>query len=330
MLSSKKRKFRWNIKNDIIGLTLNLPIILLVIILTFLPIILSIIDSFKVNLKHSLVRYNFGIGNFQQLARDSQFKSGFINTNIIIFAGVPGVILLGFIFAIILNEISSKMFKNVAIVALFSQFFTSAFAIGFAFIFLFGSHYDGFNKIFGTNFRFTNDQSPNNRNVLLVYFIFYFWRMLPFNVVMMTFSFSRSLERYSRVMKIDKIKFHHKLWYVYLKNFKAAFWLVLYVNFLNAALFYPGVIIEGNTPLSTINGNTLASYLFETIRSTESSLNPYNPFKAAAVNVIILLYLLGITLIFFIIKRLNVQTITNITNKLNKLFKPKGKVNESN
>lgn len=40
---------------------------------------------------------------------------------------------------------------------------------------------------------------------------------------MMSFSFSSSLEKYSRVIKIDQLKFGHKVRYVYLKNFNTVF-----------------------------------------------------------------------------------------------------------
>lgn len=278
-----------------------IPVILLLTLFTFLPIILSFIESFKVYARHSMVNYTFGIRNFTQLVSDSEFKDSFLNTNLLIFLGTPLVIFLAFILSLIFSEISSKIFKNIAVVCLFSQFFTSAFAVGISFIYFFSTNNDGFNRLFNTRIRFTNDF--DGRNILIVYFIYYVWRLLPFNVVMMSFSFSSSLEKYSRVIKIDQLKFGHKVRYVYLKNFNAVFWLVLYVNFANAGLFYPGAIVDSNLRLT--KGNTLASYLYDHINPNENSSAQLNYALAAAANIVIIAYLSLLSISFLIIKKTN-------------------------
>ncbi|WP_434340905.1 sugar ABC transporter permease [Mycoplasmoides gallisepticum] len=301
MQLDKNRKSKLKLKSNTIGLILLIPVILLLTLFTFLPIILSFIESFKVYARHSMVNYTFGIRNFTQLVSDSEFKDSFLNTNLLIFLGTPLVIFLAFILSLIFSEISSKIFKNIAVVCLFSQFFTSAFAVGISFIYFFSTDNDGFNRLFNTRIRFTNDF--DGRNILIVYFIYYVWRLLPFNVVMMSFSFSSSLEKYSRVIKIDQLKFGHKVRYVYLKNFNTVFWLVLYVNFANAGLFYPGAIVDSNLRLT--KGNTLASYLYDHINPNENSSAQLNYALAAAANIVIIAYLSLLSISFLIIKKTN-------------------------
>lgn len=301
MQLDKNQKSKLKLKSNTIGLILLIPVILLLTLFTFLPIILSFIESFKVYARHSMVNYTFGIRNFTQLVSDSEFKDSFLNTNLLIFLGTPLVIFLAFILSLIFSEISSKIFKNIAVVCLFSQFFTSAFAVGISFIYFFSTNNDGFNRLFNTRIRFTNDF--DGRNILIVYFIYYVWRLLPFNVVMMSFSFSSSLEKYSRVIKIDQLKFGHKVRYVYLKNFNTVFWLVLYVNFANAGLFYPGAIVDTNLRLT--KGNTLASYLYDHINPNENSSAQLNYALAAAANIVIIAYLSLLSISFLIIKKTN-------------------------
>ncbi|ADC31518.1 sugar ABC transporter permease [Mycoplasmoides gallisepticum] len=301
MQLDKNQKSKLKLKSNTIGLILLIPVILLLTLFTFLPIILSFIESFKVYARHSMVNYTFGIRNFTQLVSDSEFKDSFLNTNLLIFLGTPLVIFLAFILSLIFSEISSKIFKNIAVVCLFSQFFTSAFAVGISFIYFFSTNNDGFNRLFNTRIRFTNDF--DGRNILIVYFIYYVWRLLPFNVVMMSFSFSSSLEKYSRVIKIDQLKFGHKVRYVYLKNFNTVFWLVLYVNFANAGLFYPGAIVDSNLRLT--KGNTLASYLYDHINPNENSSAQLNYALAAAANIVIIAYLSLLSISFLIIKKTN-------------------------
>lgn len=301
MQLDKNQKSKLKLKSDTIGLILLIPVILLLTLFTFLPIILSFIESFKVYARHSMVNYTFGIRNFTQLVSDSEFKDSFLNTNLLIFLGTPLIIFLAFILSLIFSEISSKIFKNIAVVCLFSQFFTSTFAVGISFIYFFSTNNDGFNRLFNTRIRFTNDF--DGRNILIVYFIYYVWRLLPFNVVMMSFSFSSSLEKYSRVIKIDQLKFGHKVRYVYLKNFNTVFWLVLYVNFANAGLFYPGAIVDTNLRLT--KGNTLASYLYDHINPNENSSAQLNYALAAAANIVIIAYLSLLSISFLIIKKTN-------------------------
>ncbi|QMT98739.1 sugar ABC transporter permease [Mycoplasma tullyi] len=307
MLLNKIKKGKSKLKSNTIGLILLIPLLILLSIFTFLPIILSFIESFKVYARHSMVNYTFGIRNFTQLISDSEFKDSFLNTNLLIFLGTPLVILLAFIISLIFNEISSKIFKNIAVVCLFSQFFTSAFAVGISFIYFFSTNNDGFNRLFNTRIRFTNDFE--GRNILIVYFIYYVWRLLPFNVVMISFSFSSSLEKYNRVIKIDQLKFWHKVWYVYLKNFSTVFWLVLYVNFANAGLFYPGAVVDTNLRLT--KGNTLASYLYDHINPNESSSAQLNYALAAAANIVIIAYLSFLSVSFLIIKKTNFKYLFN-------------------
>ncbi|WP_027121953.1 sugar ABC transporter permease [[Mycoplasma] imitans] len=317
MLLDKFNKSKTKIKSNTIGLFLLIPIILLLILFTFLPIVLSFIESFKVYAKHSMINYNFGFENFTNLVSDTEFKDAFLNTNLMIFLGTPLVIVLAFIFSLIFCEISSKIFKNIAVVCLFSQFFTSAFAVGISFIYFFSTNNDGFNRLFHTRIRFTNDFE--GRTILIVYFIYYVWRLLPFNVVMISFSFSNSLEKYNRIIKIDRIKFWHKVWYVYLKNFNTVFWLLLYVNFANAGLFYPGAIVNANLRLT--KGNTLASYLYDHINPNENSSAQLNYSLAAAANIVIIAYLSLLSISFLIIKRLKFN---RLFNKIRKVMSKKG------
>ncbi|WP_225306204.1 sugar ABC transporter permease [Mycoplasmoides gallisepticum] len=318
MQLDKNQKSKLKLKSNTIGLILLIPVILLLTLFTFLPIILSFIESFKVYARHSMVNYTFGIRNFTQLVSDSEFKDSFLNTNLLIFLGTPLVIFLAFILSLIFSEISSKIFKNIAVVCLFSQFFTSAFAVGISFIYFFSTNNDGFNRLFNTRIRFTNDF--DGRNILIVYFIYYVWRLLPFNVVMMSFSFSSSLEKYSRVIKIDQLKFGHKVRYVYLKNFNTVFWLVLYVNFANAGLFYPGAIVDTNLRLT--KGNTLASYLYDHINPNENSSAQLNYALAAAANIVIIAYLSLLSISFLIIKKTNFkQLFIKLKKKVKKPWK---------
>ncbi|MDC4182625.1 hypothetical protein [Mycoplasma bradburyae] len=322
MLIDKIAKRKEKIKSNTIGLILLIPIILLLVFFTFLPIILSFIESFKVYAKHSMINYSFGIKNFKELVNDTEFKDALFNTNLLIFLGTPSVIILAFILSLIFCEISSKIFRNITVVCLFSQFFTSAFAVGVSFIYLFGTNNDGFNRLFDTKIRFTNDYE--GRKILIVYFIYYIWRLLPFNVVMISFSFSSSLEKYNRVIQIDRIKFWHKVWYVYLKNANTVFWLILYVNFANAGLFYPSAIVNANLRLT--KGNTLASYLYDHINPNENSSAQLNYPLAAAANVVIILYLSFISIIFMIVKKIN---LIKLINGLRVKMKKVGNTNEN-
>ncbi|MDZ7293492.1 carbohydrate ABC transporter permease [Mycoplasmopsis pulmonis] len=282
-----------------------IPILLLVIIFTFVPIIKTFKDAISVYERHSRVNFTFGIRNFESTFNDPYFKDAFFNSNILLVVATPLGIVVAFLFSLIINSIALKVTKNFLITTLYSQFFISSFAIGLSFIFLFGDQKSVFNKLFGTNIAFTRE------HVLLTFSIFHIWRLLPFNVVLFSFALSKANEKYSKKFKVDRLTIADKIKNVYWFYIKRAFMLIFYINFISAILLYPGAIIESTTDLKLNKATTFASYIFDLIRGTN-----FQPERASAASFIVFAYIMTLIFSFYILTKITRKTSRHISAKI--------------
>ncbi|UVD81815.1 sugar ABC transporter permease [Mycoplasma iguanae] len=284
-------KFNWkNLKAS----TFLIPLLVITVIFILYPLINTFIDSFKSYHRYSKVNFDWSFKNFESILNDSQFQAAFGNTTIVLLVATPLGIILAFLFALLVNSLTSKLSKNVLITMLYSQFFISIFAIGTSFIFLFGNHYNAFNQAFNSNYKFTNNQP------LFLYVLFHIWRIFPFNSVLFIFAITKAIEKNYKKMRIDNLSLKDKIFHIYSYELKKSLVLMLYINFMTVMTLFPEAILGQNFPWELNHAHTLTSYIFEYI-------NPkfgieINDAKAAASGILVFLYILFLIILFFTFK----------------------------
>ncbi|MGY6172116.1 hypothetical protein ACW95P_02075 [Candidatus Mycoplasma pogonae] len=277
------------------GLWFLILLLIIVLIFSLIPLINTFIDSFKVYERYSKVNFNWGVENFYSVLSDNDFHSALTNSSVIMLIATPLGILIAFLFSLLVNGIFLKLFKNVVITLLYSQFFISIFAIGSSFIFLFGDEKDVFNKVFGTNIAFVRN------NPYIIYTIFQLWRIIPFNTVLFVFAITQATKKNWKKIKMDNLSLKDKLFNIYLYEIKKSFLLIIYINFITSIMLYPRAILGQDFNLSLYKFHTLASYIYDFINPPIGG-SSIKTAEAGVASILIFSYIFGIFIISQILK----------------------------
>ncbi|MGZ9414252.1 sugar ABC transporter permease [Mycoplasma sp. 5370] len=281
---------------------LILPLLILLFLFYIYPIIKSTYESFIVfpsSTKKTIFIY--GLNNFNNVINDFNFKIAIENSTFLFFIPTFISLFLSIFIAYMLSTISMKKTQNLFLKLIYSQFFISYFAVGIAFLLLFGEQ-NLFFKIFNSNASFTHGN--NKLNIKLYLFIFQVWRSLSFNIVIFTFIFISINKKYHKVMILDNLNFWDKMKYLYFKEFQKHLLIIIYTNLVFSALLYPGAIMEEDK-IEELQAHTLSSYVLSLIQPINGTLeiDINKAYAASILSLFYLLFLFLITYIFFFLVR---------------------------
>lgn len=314
-------------KENWVGLSMLLPILILLLLFSIIPIFSTFKNAFVVRSEYDFFTAKYDLENFFVLTRSKGFNNAIKNTTFLAFITTPISLFLGLFFALIISSICFKLSRNLLITALYSQFFISSFAIGLSFSFLFGQH-NAFAKILGLKINFIGN---DRQSVLWVYFFFQLWRVLPFNIVILQFAINKSNLKHYRSFKIDRLHFFEKFWYIHRYEIKHSFTVILYTNFIATALIYPPAVLGQGQDLAAIDGETITSYIYEFLGGSGRSIK-FNPEVAYAASFLFFSYILFILFLFYLLRFKKLRKYYQWSKQLvifikNKKAKQKNKVN---
>ncbi|QJG67059.1 carbohydrate ABC transporter permease [Mycoplasma phocoenae] len=246
-------------KKDWIGYVYLLPLLFLIICFIFVPILNSFNSSLVIYPnKHNLTITSKGFDNYLDVLSDKQFYHAVKNSTLVLILGTALSFFIAFVISLSLESLISKMTSNLLLTLIYSQFYISSFAVGTAFIYLFGEK-NIFFKAFGSDFSFYFGKS----NIFWYYVIFQIWRSLPFNIVLFSASINKANIKYKRVMTIDNLSLFNKIKDIYLKEINKTIFVVICTNFIFAFLMYPYIVLDEHFPIESRNGHTVASYILK-------------------------------------------------------------------
>lgn len=268
-------------KQNLVSIFLMSPILMFIFVFSIYPIVDAFIQSFKIQDPLG-PQTTVGIDNYKKLLVDANFNNAIQNSTILFFVSSPIALFAGFLIALLLDKLSTKISQKFFVTALYSQFFISAFAIGLSFTFLFGEK-NMLSKILGIDFSFGTGKKAID--LIWLYIIYQLWRAIPFNTVLFFFAISNINNRYRKNFVIDKLSLWDKVVNLYLKEIGVQFIVIAYTNFIFATMLYPPVI-TGATNLNLHKGHTIASYIIDSSKD--------NLYKRNAASFISLLFLIAI------------------------------------
>lgn len=274
------------------------PVLILLAIFTFYPIVKSIIFSFMNNYNQLSKSYSgFGVENFKNVVNYPKFKYCLLNTLIFGFISVPLSTLLALLISVALGSIKwlQKAFQTI----FFLPYLTNALAVGAVFASFFavvGLKGDGtattwglVNNIFGTKIEWTYVSESNiwyNRLVVIAYEI---WAGLPFKILIIFGALQNVNKQYYDAAKIDCASKTTTLWKITVPLISPMLSYLLVTGFIGGFKAYTAVVgIFGDIRGSEIN--TMVGFIYDQIGSSETGL-------AAAGSLI----LFGIILVFTLI-----------------------------
>lgn len=301
----KERSFKENMK--IFGRTCYnnkgwlwlLPMIILMAIFTFYPLVKTTLDSFKQG--YDGYTYDgIGFGNFSHVVKYNKFKYCLQNTLLFAFISVPISTLLALLISVGLSSI--KWLQKAYQTVFFLPYLTNALAIGAVFATMFtiisptgtaeGAYSLGLiNKLLGTRINWTSistDRIWANRFVVIFYEI---WAGLPFKILILFGALQNVNKQYYDAAKIDGANKFTTLTRITVPLISPMLSYLIITGFIGGFKAYTAVVgIYGATQVSNSYINTTVGFIYDQIGNEGTGV-------AAAGSLI----LFGIILVFTLI-----------------------------
>jgi len=295
-----------------------LPVVVLMAIFTFYPLIRSLITAFQVN--YDALNGSFegwGVANFTRIFSYGKFNYCLINTLLFAFVSVPVSTLLALLISVGLNAI--KPLREIYQTLFFLPYLTNSIAIGAVFAAMFsviGIKGDGtanswglINTIFHSEIDWMNVSStvPAGRNpfwyavidpkiwpariVVLVYEI---WAGLPFKILILFGALQNVNKQYYQAAKVDGASKHKTLWKVTVPLISPMLSYLIITGFIGGFKSYTALVgIFGSQKVSNSNINTVVGFIYDNIGSSSTGL-------AAAAALVLLIIIMVFTFINFL------------------------------
>ena len=292
----RRGRYIWN---HIKGWVYLIPIIGLLMIFTFWPIINSLISAFKNDYDTLENSFNgWGIENFKFVLSYPKFQYCLVNTLVFGLISVPISTILALLISVGLNSIKwlQKAFQTI----FFLPYLTNALAVGAVFASLFAvvgisgtgeeaTSWGLVNSLFGTKIDWIYASKENiwfNRFVVIVYEV---WAGLPFKILIIFGALQNVNKQYYDAAKIDCASKPTTLLRITVPLISPMLSYLIITGFIGGFKAYTAVVgIFGKIEGSYIN--TMVGYIYDCIGTGKTGL-------AAAGSLILFAIILVFTLI---------------------------------
>ncbi|MBD2848575.1 sugar ABC transporter permease [Paenibacillus sp. IB182496] len=272
-----------------------MPAIVLLIVFSIIPIVISLVISFTdLDLRGlanwSSIRFNAG-NNFAVLLDDGVFLQSILNTFFYVIIGVPLVILCALTVALLLNFATSKLF-SVFRVVYYMPSITNIVAIAVVWGFLYNQDYGLFNTLLGYvgigDVPWLEDPLIAKLSLILLAV----WKGIGINMIIFLAALQAIPSRYYEAADIDGASRWQKLFYITIPSLRYATFFVTVTTLIGWLQFFeePFVMTEGG-PLD----GTLSMALFIYQEGFQYSQFGY----AAAASFVLFIFIIIMTLIQF-------------------------------
>lgn len=278
-----------------------LPILILLGVFTFYPIVRSIFYAFQNNYDAVSSSYDgWGIENFAYVMQYPKFQYALMNTLWFGLVSVPVSTLLALLISVGLNSIKwlQRLFQTV----FFLPYLTNALAVGSVFASLFAvigmagtgseataTSWGLINTIFGTKIDWLYASKDNivwNRFVVIIYEI---WAGLPFKILIIFGALQNVNKQYYDAAKIDCASRFTTLWKITVPLISPMLSYLLITGFIGGFKAYTAVVgIFGDISGKYIN--TMVGFIYDMIGQGKTGV-------AAAGSLILFVIILVFTLI---------------------------------
>ncbi len=190
------------------------PVIILLSVFTFYPIINTFVVSFTADYDYVLgSKGGFTFQNYVEVLSpngiffDDVIKTALPNTLLLTFVTVPVSIILSLAIAICLNSI--KALKKVFQTIFFMPYVTNAIAIGMVFSVIFDTQYGLFNAIFGSSghpwitMNLQTGEAVNYWSAFFAICFYIVWHSLPYKILIFLGGLQNIDNQYYDAAKID-------------------------------------------------------------------------------------------------------------------------------
>ncbi len=289
------------------------PVLILLAVFTFYPIINTFIISFLGS--YNITNGNntgFTLNNYIQILSPSGvffndvMATALPNTLLITFITVPISIVLALLIAIGLNSIPAV--KKVLQTIFFLPYVTNSIAIGMVFAVIFDSRYGVFNTILGTQISWLT-YNPNTQltvnywNALFALCFYIVWHSLPYKILIFLGGLQNIDQQYYEAAKVDGAGRIKTTWKVTVPLLSPQILYVMITSFIGAFKEYDSVIglfgDTGGSFDSTTGPDTMQTVVYFIYNHITSNIS----YGAAAAVILFVIILIFTALQFAVSKR---------------------------
>ncbi len=271
------------------------PVIILIAVFLFYPLINTIFIAFTENYRYSQGTYDgFTLNNFGIIlgltstdigATEVNFARYAIpNTFIIVFMTVPVSTLLALIIAVALNSI--KWFQKFLQTVFFLPYVTNGIAIGMVFAVIFDQQ-GIINYIFGSSTQWI--YGADRWTAMVPLCIYIVWNSIPFKILVLLSGLQGIDKQYYQAAQIDAASHAKTLWKITVPLLSPQILYLLVTSFIGAFKEYTSIVAIFNGPGTTqgsYNMMTIVYYIYENLSINTS----YAAAAAVFLFVIILIF----------------------------------------
>ena len=271
------------------------PVIVLIAVFLFYPLINTIFIAFTENYRYSQGTYDgFTLNNFGIIlgltstdigATEVNFSRYAIpNTFIIVFMTVPVSTLLALIIAVALNSI--KWFQKFLQTVFFLPYVTNGIAIGMVFAVIFDQR-GIVNYIFGSSTQWI--YGADRWTAMVPLCIYIVWNSIPFKILVLLSGLQGIDKQYYQAAQIDAASHAKTLWKITVPLLSPQILYLLVTSFIGAFKEYTSIVAIFNGPGTTqgsYNMMTIVYYIYENLSINTS----YAAAAAVFLFVIILIF----------------------------------------
>ena len=295
------------------------PVIILLAVFTFYPIIQTIVISFMKDYQMMTGKNGgFTFENYSDIFTNKTYKNDVLltalpNTMIITIITVPLSIVISLAIAIALNSI--KFLKKFFQTIFFMPYVTNAIAIGMVFSIIFDSQYGIFNSLFGIQghpwITLTDGKFPTYWSALFALSFYIIWHSLPYKVLIFLGGLQNIDAQYYDAAKIDGASKGKTILKVTVPLLSPQILYIMITSFIGAFKEYNSVIglfgsgggrVDRKSGFGARSMKTVVFFIYEQLESANKNLS-----IASAVAVMLFLIILAFTGLQFLVSKRRVH-----------------------
>lgn len=254
------------------------PGLILIILFTIVPFIISFFDAFTVDVDPHKKggEWRFGFDYFQYIISRKQFASSFTNSILYAVIQIPLSIVFSLTISIAISKMVNKVFRGFTQTLFFMPYVTSGVAVALAFAYLFsGSNgSDGLvNQIFGSDRYWLQDPKENSYSAFFVMLVNGIWSAQAFQVLIFTTALlSVDKERY-KAAAIDGASPIRQFFSITLPSITGTLNFIITIGLINAIKVFPLALFQNN-PANALKygGGTLMIYIYKFTKEGEYAI----------------------------------------------------------
>ncbi len=234
------------------------PVLVLMAIFTFYPIISTLVASFLKDYNNvtgenngfTLYNYQYVLGLAERYEGSGVFykeffslnpaeHSAFWNTMFITFVTVPISVILSLLIAILIHSI--KPFKKFFQTVFFMPYVTNVIAVGMVFSLLF-SQFGIWNRLFGLSTAWLTDNAATWESTMFVLCLYVIWSALPYKILIFLSGLEGIDRQYYEAAKIDGAGRLKTTWKVTVPLLSPQILYITVTSFIGAFKEYSSVV----------------------------------------------------------------------------------------